>query len=77
MPEIIRLGTYKIKIHTREPEYKVPHVHVEYEAGEEVEVSLLSLEIIAGQAPGDESKIKTLVRKHYTACLTAWDRIHS
>ncbi len=77
MPEIIRAGGYKIKIHTREPEYKVPHVHVEYEAGEEVEVSLLSLEIIAGRAPGEEGNIRSLVRKHLIACQQKWDELHS
>jgi hypothetical protein len=77
MPEVIRVGQYKIKIHTREPEYKVPHVHVEFEPGEEVEVSLLSLKILAGEAPGHEGNIRTLVEKHFTACWNAWDKFHS
>ena len=76
MPEVIRVGRFKIKIHTREPEFKVPHVHVEYDDGEEVEVSLLSCQIIAGQAPGLESQIRELVSKHHSVCRQTWDNIH-
>lgn len=77
MPEVIRVGRYKIKVHSREPEYKIPHVHVEYNPADEVEVSLLSLEIIAGEAPGHEGKIRTLVKKHFTACWKTWDEFHA
>ena len=43
----------------------MPHVHVEYEASEEVEVSLLSLEIIAGGLRVMRARLKRWLKKLY------------
>lgn len=77
MPTYYNKGGIRIVIRIRENGHNIPHVHVIY-AGENMSVSIITNEILAGDLSNKKAKNKAVewIRNNSAFLLKEWRKCH-
>lgn len=80
MPTVAREGEFEFIVHTREPSFEPPHVHVRLSDGNEVRIELAGGTFMrpddAGVPPGKSRAILTAYKRHVVEIMKVWSAIH-